>query len=156
MERRFCEGRLLLAEEIRRFLPVFVLLLCVGWQMFAWVNSVCVCVYVHVYQRGCVCMRWCAQIYGTTSKVKLRKIFFCSTNLNVLQKVERQESSHFFLPLSLDLSCLCLCCLSFVVACMIFRNCFPPRRRVNDRKFIVQTRCDDNGSVSGAELGSRA
>lgn len=24
----------------------------------------------------CVCMRWCVRIYGTTSKVKLRKIFF--------------------------------------------------------------------------------
>lgn len=37
----------------------------------------------------CVRMRWCAQIYGTTSKVKLRKtVFFfffgfCSTNPSV-------------------------------------------------------------------------
>lgn len=154
MERRFVKASFCWRREIRRSLEVFVLLLCVGWQMVAWVNSLCACMCVcaclFIWMVVCLCMRWCAQIYGTTSNVKLRKIFFLLNKPQCPSKSGCRESSHY------SSHSFSFSLLSLLFAFMKFWYCFPPPRGVNDRKFIVQTRCDDNGSVSGAGLGNCA
>lgn len=111
-------------------------------------------------------MRHCEKIYRTTSKVKPKRYFFsCSTKLSDLQKnCKSNASCSFLLPQSFHcfssffLFSYSLFCFSLSFFFLHFFEIliFFLSRGMNDRKFIVQTRCDDNESVSGAELGNCA
>lgn len=95
----------------------------------------------------CVRMRWCAQIYGTTSKVKLRKTFLVSApqTRRCPSNADCQEiSASLFL-----ISRLFLRSPSLYEALRLRLFLSPPPEEKNDIKFIVRTRCDDKGSVSG-------
>lgn len=109
----------------------------------------------------CVSMCWCETIYGTTGKMKMKKMCCFFFLLIVLQKL-KMPGNLPFLPPTLFLSFPTLFHSLSLVSVFpnrlyeILNFTLSPPRRLSDRRFIVQTRCDDNGSVSEAELGSCA
>lgn len=163
MKRHFVKAGFCWCGEIRRFFEGLVLLLCVGWKMFVSKMCACVCVSVWLFIWGLLharmFMRRCEKIYWTTSKVKPKKIFFLLYKPQWPSKnLKRRGKLLFRTPTVFSWSFFSFVLLYSLLFNSVFSYCdfFFLTRAMNYRKFIAQTRCDDNESMSGAELGNCA